>query len=232
MSALPIPPLLNFPHGRPLMISEADLRPVDFVKKVGKGRTLSADLTAAEARIAFAQLLEGAFHPVQAGAFLQALRIKELTQDELNALADVFRSRLAALSRSPAPRLRRRRKDPGPEPGLRYPAQRRPGFAAGRAPSPPLRGGGRHRPQRSRPPEEPGLVRRHLGTGPTARSCRTPVPRGHRPAAPATGAPGPAALRPHRSWPIAAPWSRGWPPWTNSAPIWVSAPACTRRRSS
>lgn len=79
------------------MISEADLRPVDFVKKVGKGRTLSADLTAAEARIAFAQLLEGAFHPVQAGAFLQALRIKELTQDELNALAEVFRSRLAAL---------------------------------------------------------------------------------------------------------------------------------------
>ncbi|MDB5049433.1 MAG: hypothetical protein JWO30_2504 [Fibrobacteres bacterium] len=69
-------------------------RPVDFVKKVGKGRTLSADLTALESRTAFNQLLDGAFLPVQAGAFLQALRIKELTQEELDGLVDVFRSRL------------------------------------------------------------------------------------------------------------------------------------------
>lgn len=79
------------------MTLEADQRPIDFVKKVGKGKTLSADLTGPEARIAFAQLLEGAFHPVQAGAFLQALRIKELTQEELNALADVFQSRMSPL---------------------------------------------------------------------------------------------------------------------------------------
>jgi anthranilate phosphoribosyltransferase len=72
-------------------------RPVDFVKKVGKGKTLSADLTAAEARAAFNLLLDGAFHPAQAGAFLQALRIKELTQEELDALAEVFRARLASL---------------------------------------------------------------------------------------------------------------------------------------
>ena len=71
-------------------------RPVDFVKKVGKGRTLSADLTAAECRIAFNLLLDGAFLPVQAGAFLQALRIKELTQTELDGLADVFRNRLVS----------------------------------------------------------------------------------------------------------------------------------------
>lgn len=76
-------------------MEEAASRPVDFVKKVGKGRTLSADLTAAESRIAFNLLLNGAFHPAQAGAFLQALRIKELTQEELDGLADVFRSRLA-----------------------------------------------------------------------------------------------------------------------------------------
>ncbi len=75
-------------------MGEAASRPVDFVKKVGKGRTLSADLTNAESRIAFNLLLDGAFHPAQAGAFLQALRIKELTQDELDGLADVFRSRL------------------------------------------------------------------------------------------------------------------------------------------
>ena len=72
-------------------------RPVDFVKKVGKGRTLSADLTAAEGRAAFSLLLDGAFHPAQAGAFLQALRIKELTQEELDALAEVFRGRMASL---------------------------------------------------------------------------------------------------------------------------------------
>jgi anthranilate phosphoribosyltransferase len=75
----------------------ARLRPVDFVKKVGKGKTLSADLTATEAREAFALLLAGAFAPAQAGAFLQALRIKELAQDELDALAGVFRQRLPPL---------------------------------------------------------------------------------------------------------------------------------------
>ncbi|MEO7777018.1 MAG: hypothetical protein ABIY63_05765 [Fibrobacteria bacterium] len=71
-------------------------RPVDFVKKVGKGRTLSADLTAGESRTAFQLLLDGSFMPVQAGAFLQALRIKELTQAELDALAGTFRDRMGA----------------------------------------------------------------------------------------------------------------------------------------
>ncbi len=72
-------------------------RPVDFVKKVGKGRTLSADLSAQESRSAFDQLLDGAFLPVQAGAFLQALRIKELTQAELDGLAGSFGNRLVSL---------------------------------------------------------------------------------------------------------------------------------------
>jgi anthranilate phosphoribosyltransferase len=72
-------------------------RPVDFVKKVGKGRTLSADLTPSESRDAFAMLLDGAFLPVQAGAFLQALRIKELTQAELDGLAGTFRDRMATM---------------------------------------------------------------------------------------------------------------------------------------
>lgn len=68
-------------------------RPVDFVKKVGRGKTLSQDLSASEARAAFAALLDGAFAPVQLGAFLQALRIKELTREELDALAAAFRDR-------------------------------------------------------------------------------------------------------------------------------------------
>lgn len=84
--------------------SPAASRPVDFVKKVGKGRTLSADLSAEEARAAFDMLLDGAFVPVQAGAFLQALRIKELTQDELDGLAAVFRARTAALPPLAGPR--------------------------------------------------------------------------------------------------------------------------------
>lgn len=68
-------------------------RPVDYVKKVGKGKSLSADLDPGEARAAFALLLAGEFAPSQFGAFLQALRIKELSQDELDALVEVFRAR-------------------------------------------------------------------------------------------------------------------------------------------
>src|SRR3954469_1621103 len=75
------------------MMTDAPLRPVDFVKKVGRGKTLSQDMSFEESRSAFTALLEGAFSPAQLGAFLQALRIKELTQDELNALAEVFHGR-------------------------------------------------------------------------------------------------------------------------------------------
>ncbi len=70
-------------------------RPVDFVKKVGKGKTLSQHLSQAESQQAFTALLDGAFTSAQAGAFLQALRIKELTQEELDALVGVFQGRTA-----------------------------------------------------------------------------------------------------------------------------------------
>ncbi|HLP40154.1 MAG TPA: hypothetical protein VK465_01495, partial [Fibrobacteria bacterium] len=70
---------------------------VAFIKKVGKGKTLSQDLEADEARRAFGLVLGGGFTPVQLGAFLQALRIKELTQAELDALAEVFRAGAPAL---------------------------------------------------------------------------------------------------------------------------------------
>ena len=69
------------------------LRPIDFVKKVGKGKTLSLPLTFSESQNAFQLLLDGAFTNAQAGAFLQALRIQELSQEELNGLAQVFQSR-------------------------------------------------------------------------------------------------------------------------------------------
>jgi anthranilate phosphoribosyltransferase len=61
-----------------------------FLKKVGRGKTLSRDLTREEAREAVASLLRGEFTPAQTGAFLQALRIKETSVDELVGAAEVF----------------------------------------------------------------------------------------------------------------------------------------------
>lgn len=63
-----------------------------FVRKVGKGRTLLKSLDRAEAAEAFALLLRGGFTDAQAGAFLQALRIKELSPEELDGLMDSLRA--------------------------------------------------------------------------------------------------------------------------------------------
>jgi len=54
-----------------------------LVKHVGRGKTLAKDLSSDQAREALERLLRGEFTPSQAGAFLQALRIKETTSDEL-----------------------------------------------------------------------------------------------------------------------------------------------------
>mgnify|MGYP003335035012 CR=1 FL=1 len=64
--------------------------PVAYIRKVGRGRTLSRDMSLEEAREAFSQLLKGRFTDAQAGAFLQALRIKELSQEELDGLMQVL----------------------------------------------------------------------------------------------------------------------------------------------
>jgi anthranilate phosphoribosyltransferase len=64
--------------------------PAVYVRKVGKGRTLLKSLERHEAAAAFGLLLEGGFTDAQAGAFLQALRIKELSSDELDGLLDAF----------------------------------------------------------------------------------------------------------------------------------------------
>lgn len=70
--------------------------PVTYVRKVGKGKTLLKSLERGEAAFAFDLLLRGAFTASQAGAFLQALRIKELTSDELDGLMDCLRARQPA----------------------------------------------------------------------------------------------------------------------------------------
>jgi anthranilate phosphoribosyltransferase len=64
--------------------------PATFVRKVGKGKTLSKSMSRAEAREAFDLLLDGRFAESQAGAFLQALRINELAQSELDGLMDAL----------------------------------------------------------------------------------------------------------------------------------------------
>jgi len=64
--------------------------PTDFIRKVGRGKTLSKDLGFDEAREAFSLLLSGGFTAAQSGAFLQALRIKELTQEELDGLMEAM----------------------------------------------------------------------------------------------------------------------------------------------
>jgi anthranilate phosphoribosyltransferase len=67
--------------------------PAAFVRKVGKGKTLSKSLDREEAARAFSLLLDGGFTDAQAGAFLQALRINELAQEELDGLMDAFLAR-------------------------------------------------------------------------------------------------------------------------------------------
>ncbi len=54
-----------------------------LIKKVGRGKTLSRGLGCEEAREALERLLRGEFTPAQAGAFLQAMRIKETSVEEL-----------------------------------------------------------------------------------------------------------------------------------------------------
>ena len=82
--------------------STAATDPAAFVRKVGKGKTLSKSLDRNEAREAFSLLLGGGFTDAQAGAFLQALRINELSQSELDGLMDcLLAERPAALPALP-----------------------------------------------------------------------------------------------------------------------------------
>ncbi len=81
------------------------MTPIDAIKKVGRGKTLSQNLSTGEAEAAFAALCDARYTPVQFGAFLQALRIKELTQDELNALYCVVRNRLVTTASEANPYL-------------------------------------------------------------------------------------------------------------------------------
>ncbi|HXN06117.1 MAG TPA: anthranilate phosphoribosyltransferase, partial [Nitrospiria bacterium] len=66
----------------------------DLIAKIGKGQKGSRDLTPEEAAFAAEALLSGKATPLQSGAFLVALRIKEETVGELVAFTETCRRSL------------------------------------------------------------------------------------------------------------------------------------------
>jgi anthranilate phosphoribosyltransferase len=67
-----------------------EMDPKALIKAVGRGKTLSRDLTSVEMACAIRMILGGQFTPAQTGAFLQALRIKETTVDEVAAALEAM----------------------------------------------------------------------------------------------------------------------------------------------
>ncbi|WP_166268260.1 glycosyl transferase family protein [Marinobacter caseinilyticus] len=63
-----------------------------YVRILGKGKRGSRSLSRAEARHAMTMILEGAVEPVQLGAFLMLLRVKEETPEELAGFVDAVRA--------------------------------------------------------------------------------------------------------------------------------------------
>lgn len=63
-----------------------------FIRILGKGKTGSRSLTAAEAQTAFGMLLRGETQELQLGAFLMLLRVKEETGEELAGFVRACRS--------------------------------------------------------------------------------------------------------------------------------------------
>ena len=66
-----------------------------YVRILGKGKSGSRSLTRSEARQAFGMILRGETEPLQVGAFLMLLRVKEETGEELAGFVDACRSEMA-----------------------------------------------------------------------------------------------------------------------------------------
>lgn len=62
----------------------------DYIKTVGRGKTLGKHLSFEHAKTAMERMLNDEFTDAQLGAFLQALRIQELSEDELSGFASIF----------------------------------------------------------------------------------------------------------------------------------------------
>jgi len=67
-----------------------------YVRILGKGKTSSRSLTLEEARDAMAMIVAGEVEPVQLGAFLMLLRVKEESPDELAGFVMAARAGLQA----------------------------------------------------------------------------------------------------------------------------------------
>ncbi len=65
-----------------------------FIRLLGRGKTLSRGLTAEEAEQAMAMILDGAALPEQIGAFLMLLRMKEESAEEIAGFVRAARARL------------------------------------------------------------------------------------------------------------------------------------------
>lgn len=65
-----------------------------YIRILGKGKTGTRDLTEQEARDAFAMVLRGDTDPVQVGAFLMLLRVKEETGQELAGFVRACRAEM------------------------------------------------------------------------------------------------------------------------------------------
>lgn len=66
-----------------------------FIRILGKGKTGTRSLEQAEARQAFGMILRGEAQPVQVGAFLMLLRVKEETGAELAGFVEACRDVMA-----------------------------------------------------------------------------------------------------------------------------------------
>lgn len=67
-----------------------------YLRTLGRGRTGTRSLSQEEAREAFGLILDGRAEPMQVGAFLMLLRVKEETGEELAGFVQACRERLPA----------------------------------------------------------------------------------------------------------------------------------------
>ena len=65
-----------------------------FIRTLGRGKKAGRDLTREESLAAMGMILEGAVEPVQLGAFLMLLRLREETPEEVAGMVEAVRRRL------------------------------------------------------------------------------------------------------------------------------------------
>ena len=74
-----------------------------YIRILGKGKTGTRSLTQEEAREAFGMVLRGDAEPIQVGAFLMLLRVKEETPQELAGFVQACRENMVAPPQSLTP---------------------------------------------------------------------------------------------------------------------------------